>query len=197
MARPVAALPALFDLKEESAKLWRVTAHRRRVLLGTVVFLAAIGALAFAIQFRPILTGSLPAADVVDLSIIFGTVIGGICVTVPIIVRLRRGAVLLRVDSDDFRLTYADGADLSVSWTDPRLSFDLIDFSKVNPARLRLRENPYSLTIGGVNSVLSRDAYSALTEQAIAHGLIFTTQRGTRWFVPPDAVPTIHHIRRR
>src|SRR5271157_4863412 len=140
-----------FELKGLNAELFRFQTHKRRVLLGTVIFLSALGMLFAAVDWSAIATGTLSLVQLFGLLIVLGVSVGGIAASVSSILRIRKGASYLTISNLGLELSYPDGEGVRILWSDPRLSFELIDCSEVNPSKL-LSGNPYSISVRGVRS---------------------------------------------
>ena len=118
-----------------------------------------------------------------------------ICGSVPSILKIKRGAILLLVDDVGFDLAYPDGRQVRTTRSDSRLQFELIGCSNANPSKLRTPGLPYSITVRGANSLLSNEAYSVIIREVANRGLVDSIARGSRWVYTLDASPMIHHIR--
>jgi hypothetical protein len=196
MIQDVAEPPAQFDLSEASANLWPFTLHKRRALIGAVGGLVAFALFFILLDAHAIASRSLAGFQAIDLLIVLGGVIAILVCTgvVTAILRLKKGALLLRVDNLGFDLVYPNGATIRTLWGDPSLSFDLLDLSDINPTKLGTGP-PYSIMVRGVQSLLTSDAFTTLVGQARRHGLHEAITRGSRWIYSSDANPLIHRIR--
>jgi hypothetical protein len=184
---------AQFDLGRVADRLDPLLTKRRRILDGMVAFLSILGALILALKEPEIVAGSLSFWGWVGLWTILGGSIGGSVAILVLLHRLRRSARRLRMDATGFDLYYPDGAIVRTQWTDPRLKFDLVDMSHVNPSKL-LSGVPHSITVRGVNSQLTPEAYFSILAEVTGRGLEDTTNQGSRWVFDSDAVPIIHRI---
>ncbi len=184
---------AQFDLSEASAKLWPYTSHKRWVGFGVTIFLVAFGLFFLAIDASAISTRSLSFIKTVDSLIALVIVVGGIGGMIVVLTGLKRGAILLRLDSVGFELIYPDGTSVRTLWTDPKLRFVLMDLSGASPSKLRTGL-PYSISVRGVRSLLTEEAYSAMLDQVARRGLVDAVAPGSRWIFSADANPVFHHI---
>jgi|HubBroStandDraft_1064217.scaffolds.fasta_scaffold25193_4 hypothetical protein len=183
-----------FDLTEVGEKLNPLTSRKRRVLTAMLIFLVAFGLLFVAGDASAIATHSLPLLQAVDLVIVLvGVTVTGVVGSLPL-GKLKKSAILLSVDGLGFELAYPDRRSVRAEWGDPALEFDLMDSSDVNPSKL-LSGVPYSITVRGVRSLLTHDAYVAMSAQVARRELLDSVGRGSRWVYSTDANPIIRQIR--
>lgn len=165
-------------------------------MLAGVAFLLVFGAFLAAVSIGPITRHTLSPALAFGLGVwLFGAAVA-VSMLVPSILKLKPSAIRLSVTGTDFTLTHLDGRVVRKAWSDPALDFELGDASDVNPAKL-LSGVPYSITVDGVHSQLTKEAYVEMLNQVSQHGLIDSVARGSRWVFSADANPLIHHIRPR
>ncbi len=192
--RSAASNSALFDLTAASDKLWPATRRLLRTAVGVVVFLIAMGLIVLAASWTTLTKGSPSGYQIFDLSVIAIMVVAGVAILLRETTRRVRGAVSLRVDETGFELSFPTGKRLSKTWSDPSLTFELIDFGKVTPSVLAAPDFPYSIKIRGVESYLTTEAYAELLARIQQHQLIDETRPGGTWLYPPDASPLIHRV---
>jgi hypothetical protein len=183
-----------YDLDAASRNLYPYTLRRRRVALVGVAFMLVLGLVVVALQAPAIANRSISGYDLLGFILLVGMVATWVPIALSFAFKLRKGAVRLRVNGQGFDLTYPDGAHSRIAWSDPKLEFELMDASEVNPARL-LAQPPYSVSIGGVRSLLTKEAYDGMLRAVGDHGLSDITERGSRWIYPADANPRNHRIR--
>ncbi len=139
--------------------------------------------------------GSLSSYQVFDLSTITVLVVGGIAGLLYLLRRRIQGAVYLRVDDVGFELVYPNGRLDARAWSDPSLSFELIDFTNLDPSRLPTSDFPYSIRIRGVQSLLTEEAYQAMMANILLHKLQDSADRGKGWIYPAGSTPIVHKVR--
>jgi hypothetical protein len=184
-----------FDLRAASARLSPYTSRRRRVLVIGMLFLVAFGSFFSVIDASAIATRSLSTVGAIGLAAILGTVIGGICLSIPTIIKLKAGATVLTVGRLGFELDYPDGSRSTTEWSDPGVSFELFDSSRVAPSKLLTQGMPYSISVGGVHSLLTAEAFAEMMSAVRRHCLEDSPSLGSRWVYTAQGNPVIHHIR--
>jgi hypothetical protein len=182
-----------FELGSVSGKLTKYTSRRRHVGIGAVIFLAAFALFFVALDATAIADRNLSAFQILDLAIAIVGVSTIIGMVIPSVIKLRASAIRLRVDELGFELDYPDGKSVRTLWSDPKLSFELIDCSDVNPTKL-LAGVPHFISVRGVRSLLTKDAFQAMVDGVAKHGLVDSVTRGSRWIYSGDANPLVHHI---
>jgi hypothetical protein len=105
-----------------------------------------------------------------------------------------RGAISLRLDSSGIQLTFLNGRQTKMGWSDPELEFKLVDFSGATSKWIQWPDLPQSILVHRVESRLTPAAYEALLGEIARHGLIDQVTKGGRWIYPSDASPTIREI---
>jgi len=183
-----------FDLREVSSHLVPFTVRRKRIAILGVIFLGGFGGFFAATSIPRILSGQFPSGDFFGFGIILVMVGGGIAMLTPILTGPTVGASELVIGESGFELRYPSGKSTSVVWSDPELHFELADCSQVKPGKL-LSGQPYSMTLNGVRSLLSPEAFSEVLRQATDQGLLVTTGQGSQWIYSADANPIIHQVR--
>jgi len=167
---------------------------RRDSVIG-ILFLVGFGLVIFWVSWSSIIHRTLSGYQEFDLSVVGVVVVGGVG---GLLWQLRRhapGPVSLRVDSQGLDLAYPSGEHTIAFWSDPILDIDLLDFSGADPTVLRTADYPYRISIRGVQSLLTSEAYHALSDEIKRQGLRDTIGRGGTWLYPAKANPIVHHIR--
>jgi hypothetical protein len=161
-----------------------------------VVTCVQAGFLAFflSVSIRPLESNTLPLPVLLGLFLLLSALCFGIYYLFPTRAFLRRGAEQLEVDSTGFTLLYSDGHTDRVNWDSNLLSFDLIDLSTVESQR-RLTENPYSLRVRGVRTILTAEAYVSLRHEASSRNLILSEGPGSRGVRDASANPRFTRVR--
>ncbi|MGA8536983.1 MAG: hypothetical protein WB789_06280 [Thermoplasmata archaeon] len=183
-----------FDLTEVSARLAPLASRKRWIFIGVIAFLLAFGSLIFGAKAEGLPYRSFDAYAIADLGLILAIVVVGLGIAVPAAIRAGPPAIRLSIDDSGFDLTYPNGSIARTKWLDPRLRFDLVDMTQVNPAKL-LSGNPYSVMVRGSQSALTPEAYMSLLAEVSSHGLVDDATLGSRWVFDADADPLIHRIR--
>lgn len=174
--------------------LWPFTLRKRRIAIVVIIFLLAWALLFLAADAPAIAARSLPPFQTV---VTLGALMFAATMATYFLLtlwKLKRGAVLLEVDDQGFTLTYPDHSSVRTLWADPSLRFDLIDLTGVDPSKLRV-DLPYSISVRGVRSLLTKEAYAVMIDQVARHGLVDSAAPGSRWVFAADANPRFHHIR--
>jgi hypothetical protein len=193
MSQGVASPSTQFDLNDLSAKLWPFTSRKRKILIGTEVFLVAFVLLFLVGDAPSIASRTLPPLQAIDLVIVLAGVALIMAMTIPSILKLKRGATLLSIDDLGFDLRYPDGTWIRTLWSSRKLDFQLIDLSHVDPSKLRAGQ-PYSISVHGVRSLLTMEAYQCVIDQVKLRNLEDSVVSGSRWIYSADASPFFHRI---
>jgi hypothetical protein len=195
MAESAPPAAAEFDLQRASDRLYPFTKRSRWVSIITAIFLVLFGLFILAISWSAIARGALSNYQKFDLSVVLVIVVGGLVLMLRLIPRQIKSAISLRVDDAGFELAYPNGRRIARAWLDSGLDFDVLDFSGANPSILPTADFPYRISVRGVTSLLTNEAYHAIINQVSRHGLVDSVERGGRWLYPANANPVIHHIR--
>lgn len=99
----------------------------------------------------------------------------------------RRSAIRLTIDSKSLRLLYPEGREVSFAWTDPKMKFELDDFS--TSSRLTL-STPYALDERNRLSALTADCHSEVLERAQRFGTATPMVPRRSWMFPGVLVPS-------
>jgi hypothetical protein len=183
-----------FDLRDASRQFLPFVIRRRRILIGSVVFVAALLVITIVSPSKsgvgphqsPYLTINTVTA-LACLSAVLGA-------NLAVLSRERPGADRLTVAETGFELDYPGGRKVGVLWTDPHLEFELMDCTQVNPSKLGTPGLPYSIRLNGRRSLITKDAFFEMLAQVENRNLVDIRTRGSRWFFPADANPVIHRI---
>ena len=183
-----------FDLSAASARMWPSTRRSLCVEVGVLVFLLGLAAFN-SVSWVEVARRPLTSYQVIGMSSIEVMSVGVAGWLAHLIPRRVRGANSLRVDERGFELIYPNGRRVARAWSDPDLSFDLVDFSGANRSVLMEPEFPRSILLEHVESPLTVEAFCALREQISRHRLVDSSGRGSRWLYPPTAIPVIYRVR--
>lgn len=186
-----------FDLRRASVRLGPFVRRFRRDSFIGIVFLAVFGLVIFGVSWSSITRGALSGYQAFDLAVVAVMVVGGVSLLLWQLRRHVLGAVSLEVNDHEFELVYPSGKRTVVSWSDPSLEFTLLDFTGADPSVLRTAEYPYRISIQGIESLLTNEAYEALASETKRLGLDDAIERGSTWRYPARAIPTIHRIHAR
>jgi hypothetical protein len=104
----------------------------------------------------------------------------------------RPGAEWAHVSSKSLQLRFPNRRSILLSWSDPKLRFDLHDYSKVQPGVLSIQAR-YFLDVEGTDSALTPEAYRSIVDQVGAHGLSDQERAVSSWRAPAGV--TVHSIR--
>jgi len=185
----------VFDLSQASARSRMATRGLRRTALGVACFLALLGVIVvFTTSWRALLDGTLSVYQTFDTLVLLGIVIGGLLGSYWLVVYRTPSATAILVDETGFELIHYRTRHVSKLWSDPKLEFELIDFSDVNPSALSIPEFPYSIRVRGSESLLTRPAFEAISAQVRAHRLVELVVRGSSWRYPTETTPLIHRV---
>jgi hypothetical protein len=181
-----------FDVRLLNAALDK--AKRRDVAAGGFVValvLAIVGYLLLTDVPR-IALGAISAPQLV----IFVIFVVGAVVIVAIAARgagyKRRGAERITVGRAGLTLHFPNGTTMHSNWSDPHLSFELRDLTRVSRSALSV-ETPYFILIGKSHSALSREAFEQVLTEVQARGLLDAPGVDPRWLRSSDTI--IHVVR--
>jgi MFS superfamily sulfate permease-like transporter len=164
-------------------------------LSGVAALLAVVGVmLVVTTRWGALFNGSLSFYQTFDALVLLVIVVGGLVGSYWLVAIQWPSATVLRIDDIGFELTYRRGRRISKSWLDPRLEFELIDFSGVNPSALSVPEFPHSVRLGWAESLLTREAFDAMTGQIHGRQLVEVAAKGSTWRYPAEASPMVYHI---
>ena len=184
-----------FDLSQASTRSRSSRRRSVRILIGLVALLAVLGVvLVLTTRWVALFTGSLSFYQTVDPLVLLVIVLGGLIGSYWLVVLQWPSAIALRVDNIGFELTYHRRRRVSRSWSDPNLEVELIDYSGVNPHALTVHDFPYSVRLGWTESLLTREAFEAMSGQVQGHRLVEQVVRGSTWRYPAEASPVVHHV---
>jgi hypothetical protein len=161
---------ASFDIADLQGQLESILRTRRRTSLVVFVFSLGLALVLVSASVRPLESHTLGTTAFAALLVLLGTLAVGAILLSPTRANLKSGATKLAIDLEGFTLIYPGGRTSRLAWKDPSLEFDLIDTSPVSRS-LRLVDTPYSIQVGGVRTLLSPAAYSALAKGVEDQGL--------------------------
>lgn len=182
--------PAEFDLSGPRGEMEPLLKSKRRVGLAVVVFAVALSACLVAVSVRPLESHTLPSELLAALIIIVGSLLSGAAMLFPARAGFQSGALKLVLDSTGFTLLYSTVASARVNWSDPALGFDLIDMGRVDPA-IRLVSTPFSVSVGGVRSLLTPAAYHTIAGEVRRRGLQERLSSGSPLLYSPTTGPLV------
>jgi hypothetical protein len=171
--------------------------HLNRGKLAAYWGVIALGlgmALIFAANYLPAIVGGRDSAlHLADLAT--GVVVGGLICQAGISgLRQTKGGVRrIRVDSEVLGIGFQERPPIEVSWSDPKLSFDLYDLTGLAPEQLRY-PCAYIMRFRGFDFALTSELGSRIVEQIQRHGLSDSVVRGGRWIYGGQVAPLIHHV---
>ena len=182
-----------FDVQTLNEQSSRAKKAKLKVLAGGAVFIIAFGLFFLAIDWSSATSGTLSAVRLATLLIVFVIVGLVLSAIIPGIALTRRGASRVRIDNTCVELDIFPRRGVRVTWDDPRLSLELLDFSQV-PQRSVLTGIRHVIRIGRIETALSPEAFSELLAQAKRHGLAITSSRASRWIYPAAVAPTVYRV---
>lgn len=177
-------------LNEQSNKTKR---SKRRTLVAGAIFVVAFGLFFLVTDLGLIANGTLSTLRFVTLLIVLAIVGLILSAIVPGIAMTRSGANLVRLDDSGLELELSPGKNLRIAWSNPALSLELLDFSRV-PAEKELTGIRYVIRLGRNETALSREAFDGVLGQARQHGLTVRSSRGSLWIYPAAIAPTVYRV---
>jgi len=185
----------LFDLSTASAGSWASKRRLVGIVIGLVVLLTLGGVTVLTTTpWGALFAGSLSFFQGFDALVLLGTVVGGLIGSYWLLALQYPSAVELRIDSSGFELTFRRRGQTRRSWSDPKLELQLIDYSRMEPSALATPAFPYSIRVGWARSLLTREAFEAMTEQIQLRGLEEQIIRGSPGASGHDMSPLVHRV---
>lgn len=103
------------------------------------------------------------------------------------------GGRVIQLDESGIKISYPNGRNVTVRWTDPELSLELHDFS--DHPELASRIPLYCIVERGITTELTEEAYRAVFGQLLERGLIFHSDRARSFLIPSSVQPIVHQAR--
>jgi hypothetical protein len=188
--------PSSYDLEGPRSQLEPFLRSRRRLFLSGFVFSVALSGFIILVSIRPIEAHALPVQLEFGLVFFVSVLLFGAALLLPTQVGLKSGAVRLNLDDLGFTLVYPDRAHARVDWGDNNLSFDLIDMRNVAPTVLRVG-TPYSIRVRGVRSLLTAEAYQAISSEVHTRRLSERNTVGSAFLYASIRAPIEIHVSQR
>jgi len=183
-----------FDLRSLNHDL---NLSKGRLTVTSVAFalLLAAVAIVLALSYGPrLLNGSLNGLQLLVV-VVAVPVLSALVIFLVWGLRSKRpGAEWIRVGSQDLELRFPNRRSTTLSWSDPKLRFDLHDYSQVQSDILSIQAR-YFLEIQGTDSALTPEAFRAIETQVTAHGLFDQMRTASSWRAPAGV--KVHSIRAR
>ena len=182
-----------FDVGTLNEQSNRAKKAKLKVLVGGAVFIVAFGLFFLATDWTSAIGGTLSTVRLATLLIVFiivGLVLSAI---IPGIALPRGGANHVRIDDAGVEFNTLSGRDMQITWSDPRLSMKLLDFSQI-PHRSELTGIRHVIRIGRVETPLSPEAFDELLKRAKRHGLAIRSSRASRWIYPSAVAPIVYRV---
>ncbi len=169
--------------------------RRKRWMLIVAIALSLAWALIFVgLDAHGLATASLPSIRFLTLLVVLGFASLFVATAALGLPRTRHGADIVRVNDSGLEIIFPSGRPISIGWEEPRISFELYDFSSA-PRSSVLVDSPYFLRTKGTESVLSGEVYQQIFARAQQHDLIVKSTRGSRWIYPAAVAPVVHYVR--
>jgi hypothetical protein len=179
-----AAEPDLeFDLRTLNLNLNQSKRRLAVVSWGFALFLAAV-ACVLTLSYVPLLLNR----SIAEYQ--FLTFIVAVPVLVALVVTLARGlrwkkpgAEWIRLSPHRLEVAFPGRPSVVLDWSDPKLQFELHDYSGVRSEGLSIFAR-YFLLIGGTDSALTPEAFRAIEDQIAACGLLEQVESASQWRAP-------------
>lgn len=182
-----------FDVRTLQEQSNRAKKGKRRVLVGGAVFVIAFGMFFLATDFDSITSGTLSALKFATLLIVLTFVGLSLSAIVPGLLLTQDGAGRIRIDDNGLELDFSSDMILQVRWDDPKLSMELLDFSRI-PQKNVLTDIRYVIRVRRNETPLSSAAFYEVLSRARRHGLAIRTFRGSLWIYPAAVAPTVYRV---
>ncbi len=194
MNAPLPPADLKFDLRTLAMQLDRVKGKLRAIYwlaIGLVVFLILL--FVPVTIFRTI-TGTIGG---LELGVTVG--VSGLCgyIALQVIQGLGKtspSAISITVSNHGFELMFPRDRTVRVDWSDPHVTLELFDFSGSLPPSPPV-DSPFGVTVKGVDSALTHEAYHIVYAQAEARGLIRRSAPSPNMWYPRGVVPVVHYVR--
>jgi len=181
-----------FDIRSLNQDLNR---SKKRLAVTSVMFALLLAAVAvvLVLSYGPsLVNGSLKGLQLL-VFVVAVPVLSALVVLLTWGLRSKRaGAEWIRVGSQGLALRFPNRRSTTLSWSDPKLRFDLHDYSKVQSGFLSIQARHF-LDVHGTDSALTPEAFRAIVDQVSAHGLIDQEHTVSSWRAPAGV--RVHSIR--
>ncbi len=189
------SLDVEFDIRNPNAQL--AGPKHRKGLAG--LFLVAVMIIVWAgllYVFERTSASGLDARSELALVVLVGFT--GFTIAVGVVVlrgwrNVRSSGASLTCDEKGLEIVFSDGRTAKVDWSDPELSFMLLDFSRTDPALL-LSSAPYAVVLRRTTTALTLEAFNAILSQVQRQELVGKVERGSPWEFGASSAPTIYYI---
>ncbi len=172
-----------FDLRSLNQDLNRSKRLLAVTSLAFAILLSAV-ALVFVVSDAPgLVSGSLTGVKLL-VFVVAVPVLAALVVMLAWGLRAKRGgAERIRVGPQNLELRFANRTSILLSWSDPKLRFELHDYSEVQSTRLSIIAR-YFLLLKRSDSALSPEAFRAIENQINIHGLRERVLPASQWRAP-------------
>lgn len=186
--------PEDFDVRSLNEDLNRSKRRLAVISVAFAVLLAAV-ALVFVVADAPgLLNGKTTGIRLLTFAVAAPVLLALVAVLLWGLRWKRPGAEWIRVRPQDLELRFSNRPPILLLWSDPRLWFELDDYSDVQSPRLSIVAR-YFVRIEGTDSALSPEAFRAIERQVDAHGLLEQVRPASQWKAPAGVA--VHSIRAR
>ena len=183
-----------FDLRSLNINL---NQSKRRLAVASVAFAILLAAVAIVliVSYVPRLLNSSITELQLLVFIVALPVLSALVVILGWGLRWKKpGAESIRVGPWNLELRFPKRPAIILNWSDPKLRFELHDYSGTRSTRLSIVAR-YFILIDGTDSALSLEAFRAIEEQIAARRLLNQVRNASQWRAPVGV--KVHSIRSR